>query len=57
MHTHSHDTRGLPEPLKATDSTKLPPDPETSRQQCIELNECQQDKDKENEFIDTILTG
>lgn len=52
-------TRGFFEPLEAIDSTKLPPETEDDKVECIELNECDEmnDKDGENEFIDTIPTG
>ena len=54
----SHHASGFSEPLKAIDSTKLPP--EDGGGDCIELNECdetQSDKDNENDFKDTTPTG
>lgn len=57
---HSCHTRGFPEPIEAIDSTKLPPETENDKGECIELNECdklQADKENESNFIDTTLTG
>jgi hypothetical protein len=56
----SHHTRRFSEPIEAIDSTKLPPEPDIDKGECIELNECdeiQADKESENSFTDTTLTG
>ena len=53
-------TRGFSEPLEAIDSTKLPPEPDADKGECIELNESdeiQADKESENNFTDTTFTG
>ena len=60
QHSHSYHTRGFSEPIEAIDSTKLPPEPDEDKGECIELNESdeiQADKESENSFIDTTFTG
>ena len=60
QNNQSHHIRGFSEPLEAIDSTKLPPEPDTDKEECIELNESdeiQADKESENSFIDTTFTG
>ena len=55
-----HHTGRFSEPIEAIDSTKLPPEPDIDKGECIELNESdeiQADEENENSFIDTTLTG
>ena len=60
QHSYSYHTRGFSEPIEAIDSTKLPPESDADKGECIELNESdeiQADKESENSFIDTTFTG
>ena len=60
QHNQLYHTRGFSEPIEAIDSTKLPPEPDTDKGECIELNESdeiQTDKESKNNFTDTIFIG